>query len=144
MRKKVALTVLGVLAIVLVGCAAAPVIPGATINEDGAVVFSAEATSILDMPGSPLSEAKAEVAAATMAKANLLEVIKGAKVKSGVKVADLMFVSQEAEADVYGLLARANVTFASGPKRIEEQAITATATLTLDPEVLDDLDEYAY
>jgi len=142
--RKISLTVLCLMAIVLVGCQTGPVIPGAVINDEGAVVFSAEGTSVIQEPGNPISEAKAELAAVTIAKANLLALIKGEVLTSKVRVADLEFLSEEASSAVRGLLARATVTCKPGDKMLEGQAVVATATLVLDPEILDQLDELAY
>ena len=141
--RKISLTVLCLMAIVLVGCQTGPVVPGATTAE-GAVVFTATAKSVIDEPGNPISEAKAELAAATIAKANLLALIKGEKLASGVRVADLMFVSHQASSMVNGLLARTTVVCTKGDKMLEGQMVLATATLALDPEALDQLDELAY
>ena len=139
------MVVLGVLAMVLVGCQAMTV-PGAEITEEGLIQFTAQGTSVIDQPESAWSKQKAYVAAETIAKANLLELVKGARVEGSAQVADLMFVSQEAAREVDGWLGRAKVTFSEGPegtRRTEKEIVTATATLTLDEGSLANLDEYA-
>ncbi len=140
---KVAFALLCAFAVVLVGCQTTPVVPGATVTEEGAFVFSATGTSVIDQADSPLSKIKAYAAAETTAKANLLELIKGARVTGDTRVADLMFVSQEAEREVVGWLARTIVTFEEGPGRVEPDTITATAALTLDSVSLANLAAYA-
>jgi hypothetical protein len=169
--KKVYITMLaaGSAALMMTGCAsskaAAPVeevkaepaiiVPGAIVTENGAIVFSAAGQSVC-LTESPLSVAKAEVAATTVAKANLLEVVKGALVSSNAKVKDLVLTSQTAEKTVNGWLARATVEIVplkaivvektnlptkqdTGPK---EQMVTAIATLTLSAEDMDALKPY--
>jgi hypothetical protein len=94
----------------LVGCAApgAGHIPGAKV-ENGLVTFSAVGKSVVAKEGDPLSEVEAEVAAVTMAKAGLLELIKGARIGESITVGDLMFESQEASLEAMGFLARAEI-----------------------------------
>lgn len=166
----IALLAAGSAALMMTGCAssqenpepAAPqpseptmVVPGATVTEDGSLIFSAEGQSIATME-SPISIAKAKVAAATTAKANLLEVIKGALISSSTKVEDLMLVSQSAEKKVNGWLARATVEIVPLEEIVvektnlpqepdiepTEQVVTAIATLILSQEDLDALKPY--
>jgi hypothetical protein len=132
MKGKLALVCL-VVALV-VGCAApsAGVIPGAEMK-DGAVVFSAMGKSVVAKEGDPLSEVEAEVAAITMAKANLLEKIKGARIGGSITVGDLMFESQEATLEMMGYLSRAEIEVM---KRAESRLgtppyVSATASLRL-------------
>ena len=129
--------------------APAVIIPGATVTEDGAIVFSAEGQSVAKVM-SPLSVAKAEAAAATIAKANLLEVVKGALVSSSVKVSDMVLAEQAAEKKVYGWLARATIEIIDAPEAVVEKTnlpaepdetpefriVTAIASLTLAEEDL--------
>jgi hypothetical protein len=95
----------------VVGCAAPPSashVPGGKMS-DGIVTFSATGKSVVAKEGDPLSEVEAEVAASTRAKANLLELIKGARIGESITVGDLMFESQEATLEAMGFLARAEV-----------------------------------
>jgi len=141
--KKWTLMLVAVVAVVLAGCQQMQrigYIPGATVGADGMVVFSAEGKSVVTNPDDPLSEVKAEVAAATLAKANLLEVIKGAPITSETNVSDLLYKNSEAELRVEGWLSRAVVTFEPREGRIAPSPIVcATATLTLDKKALMDL-----
>ena len=130
---KVALA--GVLALVCIGCVQMAV-PGATITDDGCVMFSADGEAVAAKADDALAMAEAKVAAGVVAKANLLEKIKGALITSSASVGDLMFRSQEAELEVQGYLARATVTYkAEEATRLAPSLIVkATATLVLSPE----------
>ena len=145
MKVKLALTFAALLAICLVGCAVpGPVVAGATI-EDGAIVFSATGKSIVEEVGDPYATIKAEAAAETTAKANLLGKISGMSLAEGISVGDLHFESQEAEAAVAGWLARATVTFnvpepGLGP---DNPTIIATARLALSAAEYESLELYA-
>ena len=144
MKVKLALTFAGLLAICLVGCAG-PQVPGADVTETGAVVFSATGKSVVEEVGDAYSTIKAEAAAETMAKANLLGKIAGVSLSQGITVGDLLFESQEAQTAVAGWLARATVTFAEteaglGPA---DPTIIATATLAISASEVDDLELYA-
>ena len=138
---KVALA--GVLALVCIGCVQMAV-PGATINEDGCVVFSAEGQAVAAKEDDALAMAEAKVAAAVVAKANLLEKVKGAMLTSNVSVGDLMFRSQEAELEVRGFLSRATVSYKEPPatRLGTSPVVTAVAELVLTPEEMANLDEY--
>lgn len=125
------------------------IVPGATATDAGTLIFSAEGQSIA-AASDQVSLAKARVAAATVAKANLLETIKGALVSSSVNVGDLMFKSQEASTTVQGWLARTSVVVedivveasrlpAPAPG---DQIVTAVASLEISACDLDDLKEY--
>jgi len=129
-----------------VGCqTAGPVVPGAE-TVDGKVVFSATGCSVAASE-SGLDIEKARVAAAVIAKGNLLELIKGARVNSSVSVDDLEFASQEAATMVEGLLARARITYAPTPEVPAYEArpltYTATASLALAPSEVAFLKAYA-
>lgn len=129
-------------AMLVTGCKS--VVPGARVNEDRMIVFSATGQSIAETM-SPLSIARAELAATTLAKANLLEAVKGALITSSVKVDGLMLTEQMTKKTVQGWLARAVVevepiteviTEATNLPHVpieqpKEQIITAVATLTL-------------
>jgi hypothetical protein len=138
---KVALA--GVLALVCIGCVQMTV-PGATMTEDGCVMFSADGQAVAAKEDDALAGAEARLAAAVVAKANLLEKIKGAMVTSSASVGDLMFRSQEAELEVAGFLSRATVTYAAAPdtRLGTSPVVTATASLVLTPEELASLEKY--
>lgn len=143
MKGKLALVC--VVVALVVGCAAPSpgVIPGAEMK-DGAVVFSAEAKSVVAKEGDPLSVVEAEVAAVTMAKANLLEKIKGARIGGAVTVGDLMFESHEARLEMMGFLSRAEVEVM---QRAESRLgmppfVSAKATLRLSKADLASLEAY--
>ncbi|NLW51537.1 MAG: hypothetical protein GXY85_11960 [Candidatus Brocadiaceae bacterium] len=113
----------GVLALVCVGC----------MQTHHKVVFTAEGEAVKTKQDDPLAEAEARVAASVIAKANLLEKVKGGMVTGTASVGDLMFRSQEAEVRVSGFLSRADVTF---QKKQDTQLspspiVRATATLEL-------------
>ena len=137
------LGMVGVLAVLCVGCAAT-VVPGATTDKAGRSVFSARGQAIAAKEDDPVARAEAEVAAAVIAKANLLELVKGAHVESGVSVGDLMLKSQEAKVEVEGFLSRATVVVepAAASRLGSSPIVTATATLVLDCEDLANLDAY--
>ncbi len=153
--KKIYITMLfaAVAALLMTGCQTE--IPGATITDDGKIVFSATGQSVAETE-SLINVIKAEMAASTVAKANLLEAVKGALVSSSVKVDDLMFTSQTAENVVNGWLARAVVTINEVEEVVVEETklpkepvvepsekiITATATLTLSKEDLKELKQF--
>jgi hypothetical protein len=101
--------------------------------ENGMVSFSATGKSVVAKEGDPLSEVEAEVAAVAMAKAGLLELIKGARVGQSVTVGDLMFESQEATVEAMGFLARAEieVTPPQESRLGTSPYVVATATLRL-------------
>ena len=138
---KVALA--GVLALVCIGCVQMSV-PGATITDDGCVMFSAEGQAVASKEDDALAMAEARVAAAVVAKANLLEAVKGAMLTSSASVGDLMFRSQEAELEVQGFLSRSTVTYAAPPatRLGTSPVVTAVATLVLSPEEYANLAAY--
>lgn len=114
------------------------------------VTFTSEGVSVAD-PSDALSVAKAEITAATIAKANLLEKLKGSVLSNNVKVSDLMFVSQEAELSVYGWLNNVTVEIVEeeppAPTNLpvespESVVVTATATVEVSMEDLEDLSDY--
>jgi len=144
MKKVLAIALVGIMAIGLVGCATR-LVPGAEWTEDGTILFMAEGVSVAS-DGTPLAAAKARVASAVNAKANLLEKIKGAIVQGDVTVADLMFKSQNASTEVSGWLARASIDYeVPEGKRSEKPKATlikAIASLELEPEDFENLEQY--
>jgi len=138
---KVALA--GVLALVCIGCVQMAV-PGATITDEGCVMFSATGEAVAAKEDDALAMAEARVAACVIAKANLLEKIKGSMITSSASVGDLMFRSQEAELEVRGFLARATVSVEDEPatRLGTSPIVTAKATLVLSEEEYAALQDY--
>jgi hypothetical protein len=130
---KVALA--GVLALVCIGCTSM-MVPGATLTDDGCIMFSADGQAVAAKEDDALAMAEARLAAAVVAKANLLEKIKGAMVSSSASTGDLMFRDQEAQVKVMGFLSRATVTYQEPPatRLATTPIVTATASLTLSQE----------
>jgi outer membrane protein W len=126
---KAVLVVVGVLAVLLAGCAS-PNVPGATV-EKGKIVFKADGTAVAAKEGDPLALEEARLAAATIAKANLLELIKGAFVTSKVTVEGLMLESESAALSTQGFLSRTTIAYGEEPKVPPPAVVKATATLTL-------------
>jgi len=135
MKYSMIAALLGVL-VFAVGCQTAPVVPGAR-TVDSKIVFCATGTSVAAST-SDLDIEKARVAAAVIAKANLLELIKGAQVSASASVEGLEFQGQEAATMVEGLLARAVISYLPTPEVPEYEepklTVTAKATLALSPE----------
>ncbi len=124
------------------GCAQTQV-PGASDAGRSVVRFEATASSVVARPDDPLALEEASVAAAAMAKANLLSKIKGEQMTSTVRVSDLMFAGQEVSARSEGFLARATVTLREPEARAQEpRKVTAVATLELTNRELENLDQY--
>ncbi len=134
------MAVVGVFLLALGGCAG-PAVPGADVVTWQNVEFSARGTSVMAKEDDPVSLLEARVAAAIMAKANLLALVKGEFITGGVAVADLMFEGQEAEARVEGFLSRATVTYEE-PGLPEPNTVTAIATLTVSRRELKKLERY--
>ena len=125
-------------------------IPGGNVNEQGLLVFTAQGQSVAKAGEGAMGLAKARIAAETIAKANLLEVVKGALITGSVTVGDMEFESQAVSAQVNGWLSGAEVTTTipdtmqsrlPGAKPVD-QLVTATATLKLSPEALKNLKEF--
>jgi hypothetical protein len=113
------------------------------VSEDGCIVFQGTGESVVAKEGDPLSIVEAKVAATVMAKADLLGKIKGAYMTSSVTVGDLMFASQEATEAVQGFIGRAEVEIEMVDMgRMPSNRVIATATLTLAPEDLANLEAY--
>jgi len=128
MKVKAALVVVGLLAVVLVGCA--PVVPGAEVSK-GVVTFSAEGTAVAT-DDSELALEQAKVAAVVIAKANLLEKIRGAVIGQKASTADIQFQGQEAEAALRGFLSRATVEVKPTPEtKVPPTSLKVTAVATL-------------
>jgi len=98
--------------------------------------FTATGVSVGD-PSDSLSMAKAEVAATTIAKANLLEKLKGSVLSNEVSVTDLKFTSQAAKLTVTGWLNRADVVIIeeeeepSNLPKVTEDSVIVTAVASL-------------
>ena len=129
---------------------AAKAVPGASLTKDGTLLFTAQGQSIAKADTGALGVARARLAAETVAKANLLEVVKGGLISSTVSVGDMMFQSQRATSVVNGWLAGVTVeisSLASEQSRLPDakpvdQVITATASLELSEEALKNLKDY--
>jgi len=141
MKAKAALVVVGVMALVLVGCMS-PVIPGAT-SEGGVVTFSAEGTSVLAKADDAMALEEAKVAAATIAKANLLGRIKGELLTNKVNVEGLMLASEAASIRTQGWLSRATIEYVKAEKVVSPMTVTAIATLKVNACELRQLKTYA-
>jgi len=131
-----------VLSVFLVGCGMTQV-PGAVCTENGTYLFSAEGSSPVLKPDDPMALLEARVAAATIAKANLLEKIKGAAVDSMVRAEDLAFAKQVANVNATGLLSRVTITYHPTDRTGRDAMIvTAVATLELSKDEIDNLGKY--
>ncbi len=131
--KKVYISLICVASLILMtGCQL--IVPGAEVTEDGAIIFSASGQSVATQLD-PLSVAKAELAAETVAKANLLEAVKGALVSSNVKVEGLVLTSQSAEKAVQGWLARAVVEIVAEEVVVVPEVVVVESNLP-QPEVV--------
>ncbi|MHC5034198.1 MAG: hypothetical protein ACYTFZ_04100 [Planctomycetota bacterium] len=143
MKAKARLVIAGLLAVVLTGCVT--VVPGAEITERGTIVFWAQGQSIVAKEDDPFSRLEAEMAAAAVAKANLLAKVKGELITGNVQVGDLMLKSQEVAVMVEGFLGRANIEIVdAGLTRMPKPVVvTAIAALEMAPADLARLGEYA-
>jgi hypothetical protein len=128
----------------------AKAVPGASLTKDGTLLFTAQGQSIAKADTGALGVARARLAAETIAKANLLEVVKGGLISSTVSVGDMMFQSQRATTAVNGWLAGAKVevsSLANEQSRLPDaepvdQVITATASLELSGAAWENLKDY--
>jgi hypothetical protein len=93
-------------------------------------------------PGDPLAVEEAKLAAATMARADLLQKIKGGFAASEVHVDGLMLEAQESVAKTHGFLSRADVHFPEHPEAPESEVVTAVAILRLTRQELRELPRY--
>ncbi len=83
---------------------AAKSVPGSVLTQNGTLLFAAQGQSVAMAEDGALGVAKARVAAETIAKVNLLEILKGALISSSVRVGDMEFESQTVTATVSGWL----------------------------------------
>ena len=143
MKARAALVVVGALALALHGCASYTV-PGAEVTERGEIIFTATGTSVVAKEDDPLSQLEAEYAAATIAKAALLEKVSGAVLSGSVSVGDLMFESQDARVEVNGFLSRADIEILKpeATKLRLPPLVTAQATLRLSCDELRHIEKY--
>ena len=141
MKVKTLVVVLGVFALALVGCAVTGPAPGAVVTDDGLIQFTAAGQSAI-ANDEAISMIEARAAAAAVAKANLLEKVKGAYVSGSVTVGDLMFSSQEARVSTEGFLSRATITYEEVSGVPAPNIVTAIATLTLSEDDMADLAAY--
>ncbi|MCK4564864.1 MAG: hypothetical protein KAU94_09345 [Verrucomicrobia bacterium] len=129
---------------------AAKRIPGATLTQTGTLLFAAQGQSVAVAEEGPLGVAKARLAAETIAKANLLELLKGALISGSVTVGDMMFQSQLVSTTVTGWLGGVTletVSTVNEQSRLPnaepvDQMITAKATLELSMEAWENLSDY--
>ena len=130
MKSKAILVSLLVLSVVAIGCKS-QMVPGAEVK-GGCVKFMAEASSPILKADDAMAIVEAQTAAMAMAKANLLEKIKGAYITSHVQVKDLAFASEGAMVSTDGMLARISVECKpierTGPMAM---IVTAVASLNL-------------
>lgn len=109
--KKISLLIICLGYLLVAGCAESQkkssivTVPGAVVT-DGMIIFEATGKAALTDLEDPLAKVKAEAAAAATAKANLLELIKGAEITSNVTVADLMYQSSNTTLKIMGWLSR--------------------------------------
>lgn len=130
MKSKAILASLLVLGVVMIGCQRM-MVPGAEVTKSGNIMFKAEACSPIMKADDPMAMVEAQTAAAAMAKANLLEKIKGAYITSKVAVKDLSFASEGAMVDVDGMLARINIEY-KPLERTGPMAMIVTAVASLE------------
>lgn len=83
---------------------AAKAIPGSTHTENGTLLFTAEGQSVAAAEDGFMGIIKARLTAETIAKANLLEKVKGGLITSSVTVNDMKFQSHTANTQVNGWL----------------------------------------
>ncbi|RKX42927.1 MAG: hypothetical protein DRP64_08975 [Verrucomicrobia bacterium] len=129
---------------------AAKAIPGSTLTQDGTLLFTAEGQSVAKAEDGAMGLTKARIAAETIAKANLLEIIKGGLISSTVTVGDMMFQSQTVSTKVNGWLGGALLkTETSSEKESNlpdaepvDQIVTAQASLEVSLSAWEDLQDY--
>jgi hypothetical protein len=129
---------------------AAMAIPGSTLTQNGTLLFTAEGQSVAVATDGAIGIAKARMAAETIAKANLLEIIKGGLISSTVSVGDMMFQSQTVSATVHGWIggvvldtaATANEQSRLPDAEPVDQIVTAKASLEISLEAWEDLQDY--
>lgn len=129
---------------------AAREIPGSTLTADGTLLFKAKGQSVAEAEEGAAGLAKARMAAETIAKAKLLEVIKGGLISSSVSVGDMMFQSQQVSSEVSGWLGGVVVETESTQEKAShlpdaepvDQIVTATASLEISLSAWQNLQEY--
>lgn len=129
---------------------AAKEIPGSTLTEDGTLLFTAEGQSVAKAEDGAMGLTKARIAAETIAKANLLELLKGGLISSSVTVGDMMFQSQSVSSKVNGWLGGAILkteTTSEDESNLPDaepvdQIVTAQASLEISLSAWNDLQEY--
>ena len=150
--KKTYITVVcvAIASLLISGCQSADVATTEpVVIEPEVMVFSATGQSVATTDDA-MSMAKAELAATTVAKANLLAKIKGELISGSAEVSDLMFVSQAAKTTVNGWMSNAQIKIVKAQKELtnlpeEEpvtQIVTAVASLEVSQEDMDDMKKF--
>lgn len=129
---------------------AAKEIPGSVLTANGTLLFTAEGQSVAKAEDGAEGQTKARMAAETIAKANLLELIKGGMISSSVSVGDMMFGSQTITSTVSGWLGGAVVdTEVTAEEKSNlpdakpiDKIVTATATMEISISAWKDLQDY--
>lgn len=129
---------------------AAREIPGSTLTADGTLLFEANGQSVAEAEDGAAGLAKARMAAETIAKANLLEIIKGGLISSSISVGDMMFQSQQVSSEVSGWLGGVVLNTESTKEKEShlpdaepvDQIVTATASLEISLSAWKNLQEY--
>ena len=129
---------------------AAREIPGSVLTDNGTLLFTAEGQSVAKAVDGAEGQTKARMAAETIAKANLLELIKGGMISSSVSVGDMMFESQTVTSTVSGWLGGAVVdTEVTAEEKSNlpdakpiDEIVTATATMEISISAWEDLQDY--
>jgi hypothetical protein len=129
---------------------AAESIPGSTLTKNGTLLFKAEGQSVAIAGDGAIGVAKARLAAETIAKANLLELLKGALISSSVTVGDMMFQSQVVSTTVSGWLggvvletsSTENVQSRLPNAKPVDQIITSKASLEISKDAWKNLQDY--
>ncbi len=129
---------------------AAKEIPGSTLTEDGTLLFTATGQSVAIAEDGAEGLAKARIAAETIAKANLLEILKGGLITSSVTVGDIMFESQSVSTKVSGWLGGAVLESETSSEEESnlpdadpvDHIVTAKASLEISLSAWEELQEY--
>jgi len=114
------------------------------------LLFTAEGQSVAVAADGPMGLLKARITAETIAKANLLETIKGGVISSSVTVGDMMFGSQSASTEVEGWLVGVTLKIETTSKKESnlpdaepvDQIVTAQATLEIPLSAWENLSDY--
>ena len=129
---------------------AAKAIPGSTLTDDGKLLFAAEGQSVAKAAEGAEGLARARMAAETIAKANLLEIIKGGLISSTITVDDMMFESQTVTTKVNGWLGGAVLDSSATSEEKSnlpdakpvDQIVTAKASLEISLAAWENLQDY--